>query len=37
MKALEEARKQGHKVYKFKLTLELVEELTCKPSESSPG
>lgn len=25
--AIEEAHKRGHKVYKFKLTLELVEEI----------
>lgn len=35
--ALKAAHEQGHHVYKFKLTLELVEEITCKPSESSPG
>ncbi len=35
--AIEEAHKRGDHVFKFKLTLELIEEITCKPSESSPG
>jgi len=34
--AIKEAHAHGHKVYKFKLTLELVEEITNPTPEAKP-
>ncbi len=35
--AIQEAQAHGDRVFKFKLTLELIEEITCTPPESSSG
>ncbi len=34
--AIKEAHAHGHKVYKFKLTLELIEEVTIPTPEAKP-